>query len=123
MTHTNPQDEHVAPAGGPPPEFFERKDWLYDTLMSHIEPDLMTENLPTLEEKYKDETPEQHKARMASYDRAFELFDKAFGEIRQRVDKDVHEHHLQVQKHREQEEKKERQTDISSAEQQLNSNL
>lgn len=52
--------------------------WLYDEIMQHIEPDLLSKNLPFLDDKYKGETEAEHADRMASYDTSFEIFDRAF---------------------------------------------
>ncbi len=49
---------------------------LYNKLMAGIEPELLTQNLPTLEEKYKNESPEDAKARAAKYDKAFAEYEK-----------------------------------------------
>lgn len=47
---------------------------LYDILMSEIEPELMSENIPGLEEFHADETPEQARARASHYTWAFHTF-------------------------------------------------
>ena len=49
---------------------------IYDNIMSQIEPELTTEEIHTLDEKYKDETEEQRKGRMARYEKAYAHFDK-----------------------------------------------
>ncbi len=83
----------------PPPEFFQSKDWLYDTIMGQIEPDLTTPQIDHLDEKYKGETEEQRKQRMAAYDKAFEIFEEVFKQVSAQVEKDVHDQ--QVKAHRE----------------------
>lgn len=55
-----------------------RLEELYDVIMENIEPDLTSKNIGTLDEKYKDETPEQKKARGLRYAEAFALFEQAF---------------------------------------------
>lgn len=57
--------------------------------MRHIEPDLMTNVLPTHVETYKNETPEQRKSRMQAYDKAFEIFDKVATQFEVAFDGDV----------------------------------
>ena len=49
--------------------------WLYDEIMLQIEPDLVTDQIPLLEERYKDEPENERQARMERYDRAFDAFD------------------------------------------------
>ncbi|TSC60049.1 MAG: hypothetical protein Greene041662_275 [Candidatus Peregrinibacteria bacterium Greene0416_62] len=49
---------------------------IYDLIMQEIEPELMTDQMPLLMEKYKDETPEAKKARGARYTNAFAEYDK-----------------------------------------------
>ena len=56
-------------------------DDLYNLLMYDIEQDLLTENLPTLEEKYKGETEEQQKERARRYARALSEYLKRFEKI------------------------------------------
>lgn len=51
-------------------------DELYNLLMSKIEPDLTTDQLPLLDAKYKGETPEQAQARAERYEKAFAQYDK-----------------------------------------------
>lgn len=54
---------------------------LYDVLMAEIEPDLLLENIPQLDEKYKDETPEQKQERIKRYAEAYKQFDSAFNQF------------------------------------------
>ncbi len=51
---------------------------LYDELMATIEPELTLAQLPLLAEKYRDETPEQAKARAERYTKAYAEYDKAY---------------------------------------------
>lgn len=51
---------------------------IYDSIMQEIEPELMTKVLPTLEEKYKNETPEQKTARAERYTKAFTEYEKRY---------------------------------------------
>ncbi len=50
---------------------------LYDMLMQHIEPELCSTQLITLDERYVGETPEQHDERMNRYEFAYAIFDEA----------------------------------------------
>jgi len=51
---------------------------IYRMIMSQIDPDLLRENLMTLNEKYKEESPEQTRARGERYDAAFRRYHEAF---------------------------------------------
>lgn len=72
MTQTPPQQAvtGVIPTG----------EEIYDMIMSKIEVELTTSQLPLLKEKYKDETPEQAAARAARYQKAFEEYDRQYAE-------------------------------------------
>ncbi len=51
---------------------------IYDAIMAQIEAELTSEAYPTLAEKYKDETPEDHEVRMARYEKAFAEYDNRY---------------------------------------------
>jgi len=51
---------------------------IYDSLMEPIEKELLSKNLSSLEEKYKDESEEDKKKRMSRYRKAFAEYDKAY---------------------------------------------
>jgi hypothetical protein len=53
---------------------------IYNTLMEHIEPELVTDVLPYLDEWYKNETPEQNAARLERYKSAFATYEQCFGD-------------------------------------------
>lgn len=59
---------------------------VYDRLMEQIEPELMTAQLPTLDERYKDEAPEQADARRERYAKAFAAYDEKFREYRRDIE-------------------------------------
>ncbi|MDD4318893.1 MAG: hypothetical protein PHW10_01035 [Candidatus Peribacteraceae bacterium] len=46
--------------------------------MAKIEPELVTEVIPTLDAKYAPETPEENQARMQRYEQAYASYEKAF---------------------------------------------
>jgi|TARA_Y100000031_G_scaffold137498_1_gene162498 hypothetical protein len=50
---------------------------LYNSIMVEIEPDLVTDELPKLSEKYQNESVENLKARGKRYYQAFQTFKKA----------------------------------------------
>ncbi len=54
---------------------------LYNALMLEIEPELMTDMVPELEEIYAGETDEERKERGDRYAAAFELFAERFSKI------------------------------------------
>src|SRR3989344_4069342 len=51
---------------------------LYDSLMGHIEPDLTSEGLKVLDQKYANETPVQTTERKKKYELAFERYEQAY---------------------------------------------
>ena len=51
---------------------------LYDAIMVDIEPELTSQQLPTLLEKYKDETSDRKKTRKKRYDAAFKEYRKRY---------------------------------------------
>lgn len=63
--------------------------WLYDTIMSQIEPDLTTSHIPLLKEKYARETDEERVYRFQCYTKAFEIFDEALEKTLQTIDDDM----------------------------------
>ena len=61
-------------------------DEVYNGIMGAIEPELMTDALPTLAAKYAQETQEQRDARMERYKKAFLAYGKAYQEFVQKQD-------------------------------------
>lgn len=59
---------------------------LYDLLMADIEPDLLLENVSTLDAKYKGETALEHEARMKRYEVAYKKFDEEFSKFMVEID-------------------------------------
>lgn len=51
--------------------------WTYDEIMRHIEPDLLTSALPSIDAYYAGESAIERHARFSSYQRAFAAFDAA----------------------------------------------
>lgn len=62
---------------------------LYNLLMAEIEPDLLLENIPGLDEKYKGETKDEHDLRMKRYEVAYKKFDEEFSKFMVEVDDKV----------------------------------
>ena len=48
---------------------------IYNALMSEIEPDLVSNQIPLLDQKYAGETEEERKARMQRYTEAYAKYD------------------------------------------------
>lgn len=55
--------------------------WVYDTLMAEIEPELMSTTINALDEKYKDESEEDRAARMERYQRAFIVLEECLRDL------------------------------------------
>lgn len=53
---------------------------IYDAIMGDIELELVSVAIPHLQEKYKDETQEERKARMERYQKAYTEFHKRYTE-------------------------------------------
>lgn len=62
---------------------------VYQIIMTQIEPELLPENVKTLTEKYKDETPEQTKARAARYEVAFQRYRETYDRYTVKMTADV----------------------------------
>ena len=73
QTHT---DAAVSPSNTDVP-VFPNPDKLYNELMWKIEPELTSDAVETLSEKYKGETEEQAEIRAERYNQAYEKFQKA----------------------------------------------
>ncbi len=56
-------------------------EWLYDSLMEQIEPELMSATIETLEKKYANETEKEKEARALRYEEAFKLYDECLAEL------------------------------------------
>jgi len=69
---------------------------IFDGIMMEIEPELTTTGSQALEEKYKNETPEQKKARGERYAKAFEEYEKRYAAYRLEQESQVHAFKRQV---------------------------
>jgi hypothetical protein len=54
---------------------------LYDLFMEIIEPELVSSNLATLEERYRDATEEEKQQRLRHFEDCFALFDAAVDDM------------------------------------------
>lgn len=68
----------------------QKGDEVYDRIMGEIEPELISTSLPTLDQKYKNETPAEGAARQEKYKKAFEEYDKRYQEFCQTRDTNLH---------------------------------
>jgi len=71
---------------------------LYNTLMADIEADLLTQNIPNLNQKYAGETKEQNAERLERYRRAYEKYDEAFASWMQKFDHLVNQYRKEALK-------------------------
>jgi len=53
---------------------------IYDALMGKIDSELLSVNLPHLDEKYENETPDQRAIRYKRYEQAYAKYDKAYAQ-------------------------------------------
>lgn len=73
----------------PTPPVIKSGKEVYDSIMQEIEPELTTENLDTLDEKYEGETKEESKARAERYKQAFVEYKKRYAEYKRNKDEEV----------------------------------
>ena len=89
---------------------------IYDSIMQEIEPELMSTVIPTLEEKYQNETPEEAKVRKARYDKAFAEYDKRYAAYMTKVEGQVKNLRKQALKQAEQNSRQEDESQLNSLE-------
>jgi len=70
-------------------EGYPSAQWLYDELMQHIEPDLLTDQIAHADEKYAGESDEDRAARYERYTIAFMAFEDALVGFEERLRDDV----------------------------------
>ncbi len=70
---------------------------LYDELMQNIEPDLTSDHAALLDQKYKDETPEERTERLQGYELAFLAFDEALADFQLAVTEDLNAFEEKIQ--------------------------
>ncbi len=75
--------------------------WLYDEIMQHIEPDLLSDRIDALEERYKGETKEQRADRLSKYMLAFKIFTESLQEVSEMQPFELQElqHSVQINAH------------------------
>ena len=67
----------------------ELAEQVYNTLMADIEPDLMLETIPLLDQKYAGESKADHDVRMKRYEAAYRKFDEEFTKLMAEVNEEV----------------------------------
>jgi hypothetical protein len=74
-----PSNQHTNDRSAPKMQLM--SELLYDALMKHIEPELMTNRVPWLDFLYAGETPAERKTRMERYAKAMIVFDDRMKEL------------------------------------------
>lgn len=78
QTFPSPAGQNPAATGVSPFSGFPSGQDLYDLIMSQIEPELTSSQLPLLQQKYGTEVPELAQARQVRYEKAFAEYEKRF---------------------------------------------
>ena len=91
-TQTSDDGTILQTKGLPQMPAFPSGDDVYDGIMSGIEPELTTSQLPLLSEKYENETLEEASKRGARYTAAFADYDKKFAAFSVQIETSVHEY-------------------------------
>lgn len=94
---------------------------IYDYIMNGIEPDLVSSAVGTLEEKYKNETPEQKEQRKERYDNAYAEYEKRYKQYRDTREQAMRLHKNKVMKSFEEEDREHDANGMQSIEQQISS--
>lgn len=92
-------------------------DQLYNMLMSKIEPDLTTDQLPLLDKKYKNEMPDQAQIRAQRYEQAFAEYDKQLAAYLATLEAKVREYQSAALKSVEHEDRAKEERQLSGIEQ------
>ena len=72
-----------------PPKIPSGKE-IYDRIMSQIEPELVSNSLPTLQKKYQNEKAAEKEARRVRYNRAFAEYHKRYQKLIIELDQQIH---------------------------------
>ena len=78
-----------------PPDIQSGQD-IYDSIMKHIEPELKSAILPTLEAKYKDEKPKEQEKRKKRYNDAFAKFYEQYETYMADLHARIHSYHTKA---------------------------
>lgn len=96
-------------------------EWIYDALMEQIEPDLMTTNVRTLDERYAGESPDDKAARYERYQLALMVMDECLEDLMMDMHFDVLELKHALTQMAKQENREEERDAIADVERQLDS--
>lgn len=88
----------------------------YDSVMSQIEPELVSSQLPLLDARYAGESDEQKAVRQARYDKAFEEFDRRAAEEMAGLEHEVHEYKVTTMREAEAASRAQEATDLTTLE-------
>ena len=80
-----------------PPKILSGKE-IYDHLMSQIDPELVSGNLPALKEKYKNETAKEKEARRIRYNQSFAKYYEMFEAYVADMNMRIHRYHRESMK-------------------------
>lgn len=90
--------------------------WLYDFIMETIEPDLTSENVEILEEKYTYEEDFEREARLERYEKAFAEFDMNLQQINDQLALEAREEKKSIRKKVVEKEQSQREEEAEQAE-------
>lgn len=105
----------------PPPPNLPSPEEIYDTIMSKIEPELTTAQMPLLDKKYAGETEEQTKQRYERYSQAFMTYDEKFREYRRELEQGARNYQRAIMGATEKRMRGEEDTEIANIESQFSS--
>ena len=71
---------------------------IYDSIMREIEPELLSSIIPTLNEKYKNETPLEWEQRKKRYNKAFAKFHQVYDVYMEDLRIRIHRYHQESMK-------------------------
>lgn len=116
-----PSNQNPQQAAPPNPSDVQSQEWLYDEIMRYIEPELMTNRKDKLAEMIAGETAGEREARKARYEQAFGIFDAVYKDVAEMMVRDAATVKEQVQKKLQEQEYREKQSEMHAAEDQLDS--
>ena len=111
-THTFTPPKNPSQPGTP--------EWVYNEIMRHIEPDLLTTVIPQHPTMYGSESQQERIGRLKAYEQAFGIFDKAAVDFERRLSADVRALSLKTREAARTQEEREEQADAGTAESRLN---
>ena len=71
---------------------------VYDSIMKQIDPELLSDSLPTLEEKYEKETAKEKEARRKRYNVAFKKYHETYTAYLSDLDARIHRYQREAMK-------------------------